>query len=801
MAYDLRFALRMILAHRWFSAAVVVTLALGIGLNTMVFTIINAALFKPVPVPGGARLVSVATHMPEGNDGRDTRMSYPDVLDYRAQAHSFEALEGGANQEGVLGEPGIPPQAYHLARATPGIFSMLHMHPVIGRDFSPSDAQPGAAAVLMIGYSVWQERYAGSLSVIGRPVRINEKPATIIGVMPKDFGFPTTIDLWMPLAPTPNDLKRNNRQMEVFGILRPGVKIQAAQTEITGISNRLAAQYSDTDKNTTANVMTFHERYNGGNIKMVFILMLASVAFVLLIACANVANMMLSRAIGRQREMSIRAALGASRWRVVRQLLIESVLLSLLGGALGFVLGILGVRWFDLASSNVGKPYWVQFTMDYTVFAYFAAICILSGLIFGIAPALRASRPDLNQVLQDGARTIGRHRGGWLAAALVVFQFALTLVLLTGAGVFVHSLLKALETNRSIPTSQLMVARIYLPDGRYKDTDARQRFYDQLLPRLAAIPGVTHATIVSNPPGLGSADTHIEIEHGPVLDAAHRPPVSFVVASPGYLDIIRLPLLRGRDFTNLDGTAGHLSAIVTRETAERFWPGRSAVGRRFRLYDDTNKPGEWITVIGVSANIVQDIDTQNPNPLLFQPFRQVGWDGMSLVVESSTDPTKAVSAAVQSLDQDLPLRDTWILSGAIEHQQWYLHLFSKVFMGFALIALLMAAVGIYAVLAQATGRRTQEIGVRIALGASFRNILLLVMRRGLWQIVAGLALGLAAAFPAARLMASLPIGVSPTDPVVFIAVASALAVVGLVACWLPARRAAHLDPVQAIRYE
>jgi predicted permease len=363
-----------------------------------------------------------------------------------------------------------------------------------------------------------------------------------------------------------------------------------------------------------------------------------------------------------------------------------------------------------------------------------------------------------------------------------------------------------MDTNRSIPSDQLMVARLYLPDGRYKDTDARQRFYDQLLPRLQVIPGVTRATIVSNPPGLGSADTHIEIEHGPVVDAAHRPPVSFVVSSPGYLQTIRLPLLTGRDFNALDGTAGHYSAIVTRETAQRFWPGQSALGHRFRLYDEPNKPGDWITVIGVSANIVQDVDSQNPNPLFFQPFRQMGWAGMSLVVESksvesSSNPTKAVSAAVQSLDGDLPLRDTWILSGEIEHNQWYLHLFSKVFMGFALIALLMAAVGIYAVLAQATSRRTQEIGVRIALGASMRNIMVLVMRRGLWQIVAGLTLGLAAAFPAARLMGSLPIGVSPTDPVVFVAVAAVLAFVGVVACWLPARRAAGLDPVKAIRYE
>ncbi len=798
MASDLRFALRMIRSHAWFCLAVVVTLALGIGLNTMVFTIVNAALLKPVPVPGGSRLVAVTSRVP-GNG--DDRLSYPDLLDYRAQAHSFEALEGASDQEGVLGEPGNPPQSYHLERATTGIFSMLHIHPVLGRDFLPTDAQSGAAPALMIGYTVWQERYSSSPSVIGRLVRVNEKPATIIGVMPKGFLFPTTVDLWMPIIPTPNDLKRDNHQLQVFGILRPGVSLPTANTELAGIAQRLAQQYSATDKNTTAMALSFHERYNGGNIQMVFLLMLASVGFVLLIACANVANMMLSRAVARQREMSIRAALGASRWRVVRQLLIESLLLSLLGGALGLALAFFGVHWFDLATSNVGRPYWVQFTMDYAVFGYFAALCILSGLLFGIAPALRVSRPDLNQVLQEGARSIGRHRGGWLAAGLVVFQFALTLVLLTGAGIFVRGLLKTIETNRSVPSNQLMVAGIMLPEERYKDNAARQRFYDQLLPRLRAIPGVGGATLVSNPPGLGAPQSPVEIEHAPVNDPAHRPVVSFVAASPGYLGVVRLPLLVGRDFNATDGTASHQAAILTRDMADHFWPGQSALGKRFRLFDDDGKPGDWITVVGVSANLVQDPSDPNPKPLLFVPLQQEDWAGTSLVVESTANPTAAVRAAVQSLDQDLPLRDVFILDKAVEHQTWYLHLFSKIFVGFAFIALLMASVGIYAVLAQAASQRTQEIGVRIALGASLRNIMLLVMRRGLWQIVAGLGLGLAAAFPAARLMAHLPIGVSSTDPLVFIAVATVLATVGLVACWLPARRAAALDPIQAIRYE
>jgi len=796
--HDLRFGLRMIRSHGWFSPAVIVTLALGIGLNTMVFTLINAALFKPVPLPGGARLVAVASRTP-GNG--DDLLSYPDLVDYRAQAHSFAALEAASIEQGVLGEPGNPPQVYHLARTTTGVFSMVQMHPVMGRDFLSSDSSSGAASVVMIGYDLWQNRYAASSAVIGRHVRVNGHPATIIGVMPKGFKFPTAIDLWMPLVPTPDDLRRDNRELQVFGLLKPGVQPSAAQAELAGIAQRLATEYPDSDKNFAALAMSFNERYNGGGIKTVFLLMLGSVGFVLLIACANVANMMLSRGIMRQREMSIRAALGASRWRVMRQLLMESVLLSVMGGALGLALAAAGVRWFDLATADVGRPYWVQFTMDYTVFGYFAALCILTGLLFGTLPAWRASRPNLNQVLQEGGRGVGYHRDGKLAGVLVVFQFALTLVLLTGAGVFVHSLLKTLDSNREVPSRQLMVAGLKLPEDRYKDIAARVRFYDQLLPRLRALPGVTSAALASNPPGLGSAENPAEIENQPASDPAHRPVVSYVTASPGYFETIHLPLLLGRDFSASDGDRNHRAAIVTRETAQRFWPGQQALGKRFCLFDDKGNRGDWITVVGVVANLEQDLTEQNPKPLLFVPIQQEDWDGTSLVVASDANPTAEVRGAVQSLDEDLPLHDVYILNQAVEHQTWYLRLFSRLFMGFALIALVMAAVGIYAVLAQAAGRRTQEIGIRIALGASLRSIMLLVMRRGIRQIAIGLALGMAAAFPVARLMASLPIGVSPTDPEVFIAVATLLVLVGLVACWLPARRAAGLDPVRAIRYE
>jgi predicted permease len=800
MAHDLRFALRMILSHRWFSAAVVATLALGIGLNTMVFTLVNAVLYKPVPVPGGSRLVSIGSRSLKQSEGV-FQVSYPDFRDFRALSKSFTGLEASSNEEGVLSETGIPPQAYRMARASSGLFEMLHIPPVLGRGFIPGDDKAGAAPVLILGYGIWKDRYSSSPDVVGRHVRVNEKPATIIGVMPQGFKFPSTIDMWMPLVPTLELEKRDNRPLQLFAMLKPESGIAQANADVDGIAHRLAVQYPDTNKDIGARVLSFHDRYNGGNIRMMFLLMLAAVGFVLLIACANVANMMLSRALARQREMSIRTALGASRWRVVRQLLIESVLLSTFGGVLGLSLAVAGVHWFDLSTQNVGKPYWIEFTMNYQVFGYFSVLCILTGLLFGTIPALRSSRVDLNEVLKEGARSAGKRRGGALASVLVVLQFALTLVLLTGSGVFVHTLLNNLSANPFVPVDQLMTAHIDFPEDRYKDTDARQRFYDQLLPRLHAIPGVTRVSFGSALPGLGADTRPYEIEHAQLVnDPANRPTVAFVVAAPGYLDAINLPILQGRDFNQIDGTANHKSAILTRACAQYLWPNQDAIGKRFRFYDDKNKPGDWITVVGLSADISQQLVEKDPRPLLYLPFRQEGWNGMALLVQSSGNPTTAVRAAIQGLDQELPLRDVYMMKEAIEHDQWFIHLFGKLFSGFALIALLIAAVGIYAVIAQATTSRTQEIGVRMALGANARNIVVLIMRRGLGQIIAGLALGLAAAFPGARLIGSL-IGASPSDPAVFLVVSLLLTAVGLFACWLPARRASALDPVKAIRYE
>ena len=798
IAQDLRYAVRGILAHRWFSAAIIATLALGIGLNTMVFTLVNAVLFKPVPVPGGDRLVCVDNHS-LAQAGRSQPISYPDFQDYRAAAKSFEWFEGINDERGILHESGTPPHQYHVAYATAGLFAMVQTKALLGRAFLPTDDRAGAEPVVVLSYKVWQERYAGLASVIGWPVRVSGQAATIVGVMPKGFQFPSGVDLWMPLVSTADLAKRDNRQLRGYGILKPGVTLRQANVELNGIAGRLAKQFP-ADKDLGVSVLTFHQRFNGGNIRIAFLLMLAAVGFVLLIACADVANMMLSRSLSRQRQMSIRTALGATRWRLIRQLLIESVLLSTVGGVLGLGLAEGGIRWFDMSTQTI-RPSWIEFTMDFTVFGYFAALCIASGLLFGIAPALRSSKPDLAGVLKEGAHSVGRRRGGWLSAGLVVFQFALTLVLLTGAGIFVRALLNTLAINSFVPATHLTMASLLLPDSRYKDSDARQRFYDQLLPRLRELPGVSHAAIASDGPGLGANRQQIELEHAPIANPAQRPWVSFVAQSPGYLETIHLALLEGRGFSETDGTAHHEAAIVTRDAATRLWSGQDPIGKRFRFYDDKDKPSAWITVVGIAADLAQEVQESDPRPLLFVPYRQEGWDNMAVVVDSAADPLQAMRMTVQGLDPELPLNDPSVVRDALEHQIWFLRVFGRIFLGFALIAMLMASVGIYAVIAHAMNSRTQEIGVRLALGATMRNIMLLVMKRGLWQIGAGLVVGLGAALPVAHLMASLPFSMARSDASIFMIVALVLASVGVFACWLPARRAAGLDPVKAIRYE
>ncbi|MBL8220644.1 MAG: ABC transporter permease, partial [Bryobacterales bacterium] len=498
-ALDLRFAVRMIRTNPWFSAAIVATLALGIGVNTTVFTLVNAVLHKPLPFPGGERLVMVfADNISRGRDRMP--MSWADYRDYQQGAGAFERLEAFRFTRAGISEKGNPPEQLQGAIITTGMFDMLQVKPVAGRGFVASDGKAGAERVALIGYGVWKDRYGKAADVIGRTVRLEEKPTVIIGVMPEGFKFPSNQDLWLPAAPEAEWEKRDRRDFQLIGMLKPGRSLTDAQADLTIVAKRLEQQFPASHKDHGIRVNTFHQAMNGGPIRLVFLLMLGAVGFVLLIACANVANMLLSRSVARAREMSIRAAMGASRWQIIRQLLTESVLLSFVGGAIGLALSYWGVEAFSKAVENVGKPYWIDFSMDYLVFCYFAAVSIFAGVLFGIAPAWQSSKVDLNTSLKDGTRTSGGLRAGYLSGALVVVQFTLAVVLLSGAGLMMRSFVNAQQINPNVPGDKILSAILNLPRSRYGKPEERQQFFEQLLPRLGALPGAQSVSMVSNPP-------------------------------------------------------------------------------------------------------------------------------------------------------------------------------------------------------------------------------------------------------------------------------------------------------------
>ena len=466
---DLRFAFRMIRKNPWFSAAIVMTLAVGMGVNTTVFSLVNGVLYKPLPFPGGERLVMVSAD--NVSSGRNfVNMSYPDYRDFRRGGERVRAPgslyrrtdEPGRTRKSAAALSRDAAQRGHVRDAACDAGSR--------RGFVPADEKAGAEAVVLLGHGVWKERYGKDAGVIGRAVRINEKPAVIAGVMPEGFKFPNNEDLWMPAVPDAQLERRDNRRFTLVGILKEGRSIAEAQADLGVVAHRLQQQFPDSHKDHGIRVQTFHEVMNGGTIRLVFLLMLGAVGFVLLIACANVANMLLSRAVNRAREVSIRAALGAGRWRIIRQLLIESVVLALLGGLLGLFLARWGIHGFSLAVENVGKPYWVEFSMDYVVFGYFAAIIVLSGIIFGLAPALQTSRVDLSQALKEGARSAGGSHGGFVTGALVVVQFTLAVVLLSGAGLMMRSFLLAQDEFSFLHGERVLAARVRAPGEPVSET-------------------------------------------------------------------------------------------------------------------------------------------------------------------------------------------------------------------------------------------------------------------------------------------------------------------------------------------
>jgi predicted permease len=800
---DVRYGLRTLVNNPGFTVVAVGALALGIGINATVFTLSNAVLFKNMPFDRNDRVLYLSTKNVSRGDRR-SGVSYPDFRDWKRDAKSFEDLSAynglGVNYSDKAGLP----ELYNAAQMTADSFHAIGQAPVIGRDFTAEDEKPGAAAVTILGYGLWERRYGKDPSVVGRTVRLNDVATKIVGVMPMGFTFPGDRDLWIPYVPGPNSEKRESRFLLAFGRMKDGVTAKSARAEMEGIASRLEKAYPATNQGITAVVHSFGEEFNGPQIFIMFAAMLGAVGFVLLIACANVANLLLARAVSRSREISIRTALGASRWRVIRQLLIESVMLSLLGGAIAFPIAVWGARTFDSVVIPLGKPPYIDFSMDYRVFAYLLAISLGTGILFGLAPALRLSRLDVNTALKDGGRgSSAGGRGRYLSGLLVVSEMALAVVLLVGAGLMIRSFLAMYRTSIGFDASKILTMRLRLPEAKYAKNEDQFSFHNRLNTQLAALPGVEAVAIANTLPTGGSMSFPFELEGAPV-DEKRRQTLAALVISPDYFRAVDVRALRGRFFTDTDGIAGPPVIIVNQRFAEKFWPGEDPVGKRLRLFQNAT-PDPFVTVVGLVPDILQNNSTNERDPLIYIPYRQRPQRDIAIIARTRVPPASLGTAfrkTVQSLDEDLPIYRLLTMEDRLDQNYWPWRVFGTLFAIFATIALLLASVGLYAVIAHGVSQRTQEIGVRLALGATSRQIHSLVFRQGMTQLAIGLAIGLAGAFGLTRILRTILAGnVSPTDPSTFIAAASILAAAAVLGSWIPARRATSVDPVVALRHE
>jgi predicted permease len=808
MLQDIRYAVRVIAKDRWYSAVAVIALALGIGVNATVFTLVNAVLIRGLPFRDSGRLYMLGL---QRTDGRNAGVSYADLTDWRAQARTFEGMAAfnGAGMN-IADDKGIPEQAQG-AWLTADAFRLLGQQPLLGRDFAPDDDRKGKELVVILGYSLWQNRYGGDRSVLGRSIRINSQPGTIIGVMPENMKFPTNAELWANFVPNADQEKRTWRGLGVFGRLKAGVSRSEAQAEMNGIAARLAAEYPDNKDLVRAPVQTFNERFNGGPIRTVFLALQGAVGFVLLIACANVANLLLSRSAHRSREMAVRIALGATRLRVVRQLLVESVLLGCAGGAIGLLMALGGVRLFDAAVEGSGKPYWIIFSVDWIVFGFLAAICVLTGILFGLAPALHVSRTNVNEILKEGGRgTAGGRRARWFSGTMVVIELALTIVLLVGAGLMLRSFMKIYTLDIGIRTENLMSMRLQLPAAKYATADARIAFYDRLAPKLASVPGVDAMSYTTSVPPQGAGRRNLEIDGAPARAPEDRGPEAVVVTiSPGFFDTVGVTLTRGRDLHDKDGTPGAETAVVNERLASQLFPNEDPLGRRIRFAGVAGQqnapPQPWRTIVGVSPSIrhnsPEDLEVA---AVVYVPHRQEAPGGAAVLVRSTLPPGSvmhAVAREVQAIDPDQPVFAVQTLDEMLARQRWPFRVFGGLFAIFALIALVLSSVGLYAVMAYSVTARTSEIGVRMALGAAGRQVSWLILRQGFVQLAIGLILGLTGAYFLSRVLSAILVQTTPTDPATFTAITILVVLVSVAACLIPARRATRVDPLVALRAE
>jgi len=809
---DIRYAVRLLIRDRWFTAVAAIALALGIGANAAVFTFVNAVLLRGLPFDDAGRIVSIGSLDARG---RNLGVSRLDFIDIREAARSYSGLTmfmpAGIN----VADEGKPPEQFGGAYVSANLFQMIGQRPVIGRDFTDTDDRPGAAATVMLGNGMWKSRYGSDPSVIGRSIKVNSLVATVVGVMAPDMKFPFNTDLWIPMSVLPPELsnsKRGVRQFQGMGRLKPGVTLPQARAELQSIEARLAHDFPDTNKNIKPNLVFFNDAITGPQITLIFWSLMGAVGFVLLIACANVANLLLARSTQRTREIAIRVALGAGRWRIVRQLLVESILLSMISGALGLLLALGGIRIFDAVLTDQGKPYWMTFTIDPIVIVFLAGVCIATAFVFGLAPALHVSKTDVNEVVKEGGGRSGT--GGLRArrwtAALIVAEVVLTLVLLAGAGFMMRSFLTMYRMDMGFDSSHLLTMRVTLPLTKYPKREPRTALYEHLEERLRGVRAIQSGGLATNAPLQGGFLRQLAVEGRAQPDGIPIPEVTVLGVSSRYFETMRLPVVRGRGLTDQDGTPASPSAIVNQRFVAMHFAGEDPIGRRIRLVD-TAPPGPNqslpvdAAIVGIVPNVRQrDFDKPDPDPIVYLPYRSDPQRFAVLIVRTAAEPatvTPLLREEMRIVEPDLPLFDIKTMDDRLAQMRWPMRVFGSMFAIFAGIALVLSAVGLYAVTAYSVSQRTSEIGIRMALGAQPEQVLWLVLRRSLLHLAIGVPVGVAGAFGVGRLLQSLLVQTSARDPLTIAVIALVMIVVSVAACVWPARKATRLDPVIALRYE
>jgi putative ABC transport system permease protein len=803
---DVRFAARLLVKDWWFTLAAATALALGIGANAAVFTFVNAVLLRGLPFDDPSRIISLSV-----TNARSQRnsVSYPEFGDWREQSQTMAELAGTVGANINVSEEGRSPEQYRGSYISASLFPLIGVRPMLGRIFTDADDKKGAEPVAILANGMWKNRYGSDPAILGRTIKANSKVVTIVGVMGPDMQFPNNDDMWIPFEQLPTatlDPRREIRNLGVIGRLKKDVSLAQAQAEFAAIGQRLADIYP-ANKDFRPLLMTFDDQVNGGPIRVVFLSLMGAVAFVLLIACADVANLLLARASHRSREIAIRSALGASRWRVVRQLLIESLLLALISGAAGFVLALAGIRWFDRATQDVGKPYWMTFTMDATVFAFMAAICLGTAIVFGLAPALHVSKTDANEILKEGGRggMSGVRARRW-TSALIVTELVLTVVLLAGAGFMMKSFLTLYRLELGLDVSHMLTAQMILPLTKYPQPGPRTEVFQQFEERLQGINTIQSSTLTTNLPLLGGFIRSLEVDARTSPVGETKPTVTMVTVGDSYFDTLNLRLTRGRTLNRADGLPGHEAAVVNQGFVSMYFPNEDPLGRRIRLTTDppAGDPG-WTTIVGIAPNIRQrEVRQPQPDPVVYLPYRTDPQRAATLLIRTMADPAKVTASvrdALRVVEPDLPLFRVETMEQSLSRQRWQFQIFGSMFAIFAAIALILSSVGLYAVTAYSVTQRTQEIGIRMALGAGPRGMLWLVLRRALIQLAIGLPIGIAGAYGVGKILQSLLVQTSPGDPLTLSSVVVLLVAVAVLACLWPARRAARLDPVLALRYE